>query len=235
MEQLSFGLEREEDSDGWRWYKKGDKKYISVTKSLEHITHQRFARAMVQAKPEEWREKAQKTANIGITIEGLVTADLKGELNLIPKEYEPHVEGWKKIKKEFEIEATSSQVQVYSDLYGYAGTIDLIGSVRGHPAIMDIKSGYISPKAAQQECAYAIALSEIQDKNWEEFDLVTLSIHRDGTVRDPFITVHKDWVARQYFAALQSFKGLYFSKLQKMNYQWLHDDAYEKYLQRRTP
>lgn len=72
----------------------------------------------------------------------------------------PYVEAWERFKVECKFIPTHIEERVYSETYGYAGTLDRIGTMPDRLAMIDIKSGEVYPSAGVQLAAYNRAAFE---------------------------------------------------------------------------
>jgi len=100
-----------------------------------------------------------------------------------------------------------SEVTIYSRKYGYAGTVDLLGTLAADSMILDIKSGGVWPEHALQLNAYANA--EFMDIDGEEVPMPkidrvgVLSVKEDSCTLVPmelservfesFVALRKAW------------------------------------------
>lgn len=72
----------------------------------------------------------------------------------------PYVEAWERFKAETRFLPTLIEKRVYSETYGYAGTLDRVGLMNDHTVLIDIKSGAVYPSAGVQLAAYNRAALE---------------------------------------------------------------------------
>lgn len=78
----------------------------------------------------------------------------------------------------------ASEVRVYDEARGYAGTIDLLGALPGHPKVLiDIKTGHVPPTVGPQTYAYARCLETFHER-------YALHLSFDGQFR---LTPLRDW------------------------------------------
>lgn len=113
----------------------------------------------------------KKAANIGTAahayIEWLTRKMMKEDPGLepeIPQESMIAVESWKDWAKEFTFIPLKTEHMVYSMKYGYAGTLDFYGYVKGKLTVGDYKTGKaIYNEAFLQNTAYRYAASELGD------------------------------------------------------------------------
>ena len=100
----------------------------------------------------------------------------------------PYLDAWKCFLKDFQASVIKTELSVGSDKYKYAGMIDKIAIIQNkYVALIDIKTGVVSPTAALQTAAYKQAFDETADEKIERRLVVKL----DKTGRY-FITVYKD-------------------------------------------
>jgi hypothetical protein len=70
----------------------------------------------------------------------------------------PYLVGWRKYRAESGIALLGSEVRLYDERLGYAGTCDVVGELNGQRAVIDIKSGAVPRTVGAQTAAYAHAL-----------------------------------------------------------------------------
>lgn len=227
-------LKRREDTDGWRWYTDTDKTsewFISCTKCLDSWVPDRVKKYMKKNSEAKQNKVLQQTADIGTAIHAAIEADLKGNepiLKSFDESGEWNIEkpfaNWLKMKKDYSITATHSEMTLYSEKMGVAGTADLIGTFSGKPALLDIKTGFYGIKAGPQMVAYLTMAKDLGIVG-PDCGLVGLHIHRDGEVSKPVVYEHYDWVFKTFTSALELFKADHFYKLKDMDWKWLYANA----------
>lgn len=219
---------RTEDEDGWRWYEGVDgRKYISVTQVLDVATHQRLTNWYKNNSAKKIEKVKLVTADLGTRIHKAVENDLKGVEQKIEPDVAPAFKEWLKLKAEHKIEAKVTERTLYSQVFGFAGTADIVGLFDGKLCVMDIKTGTYSIKTGWQLAGYKTCWEEAtKDMN---VGMVGISIHRDGRIGQPFVYEHYDFCFERFLACLEAWKGLYFNKLAKMNWPWLKRNAFKAY------
>ncbi|MHB0965551.1 MAG: hypothetical protein ACYC36_03765 [Bellilinea sp.] len=79
----------------------------------------------------------------GVAIHKMVELELAGDLDIssLPEWMLPYYTAWGKFVAETGFECVASEQQVYHNKLGYAGTVDLVGAMRGAGglALLDIK------------------------------------------------------------------------------------------------
>jgi len=79
----------------------------------------------------------------------------------IDQRLRPYVEAARMFREESGFMPTRVECRIYDDLYGYAGTFDAMGTIRGgHEVIVDWKTGALLPGHRIQMAAYASATGE---------------------------------------------------------------------------
>lgn len=219
---------REEDSDGWRWYTRGDQRFISVTQVLDVASHQRLNAWRTNNSKNKIQKTMQATAKIGTEIHDLVERDLKGQkVDELPELLDVPFQEWKTLKEEKNIKALLTEQTVVSEKYGFAGSLDIFGTgnFRKPFNVMDLKTGYYSVKAGWQMAAYRQAFLEQNKYSPDEVGMVGIQVHRDGGKVNVFEYEHYDFCLRTFLSCLEVFKGMYFTKLKKMEWPWLTQPA----------
>ncbi len=75
--------------------------------------------------------------------------------------YAPYVEAFRDVVKTYQIEPINTEMQVYHDSLGFAGTLDLHCRIFGTPAIVDYKTGVPPECVGLQTSGYDLALSRM--------------------------------------------------------------------------
>jgi hypothetical protein len=112
---------------------------------------------------------------------------------------DPVVIAFSKWQQAAQFEPIASERLVLSREHGYAGTVDLIGTLNGRLAVLDIKTGRgIYPEYKLQLAAYAIAWGEMSG----HFPEVCMNLH----VKSDFtITEANSFTATELFPLFQTF------------------------------
>jgi len=86
----------------------------------------------------------------------------KGELleDDLDERLAPYLDAWRRFKQNSDIVILNSELQVHSDIFRYAGTLDIECTMNGKEAIIDLKSGIVAPVTALQLAAYVMARYE---------------------------------------------------------------------------
>ena len=109
--------------------------------------------------------EAQASADLGTQMHSIIEGLLQGEEMPVPEQLEPAVRGWLKWRTEFaRWELQGSEVTVYDEELGYAGTVDALwyDPVGRRYVVVDWKtSAGLYPSALMQASAYAHAFDEM--------------------------------------------------------------------------
>ena len=137
---------REEDHTYWD----GTINYPSVTTILQEM-------GFVDS---TWFDEYSRTR--GTYVHKAVELYNKGELleDDLDERLAPYLDAWRRFKQNSNIIILNSELQVYSDIFRYAGTLDIECTINGHQAIIDLKSGIVAPVTALQLAAYVMARYE---------------------------------------------------------------------------
>lgn len=212
--------QRWEDKDCWRWYEASDgRKLISVTKVLDVLMHEKLKSWLIRNSEAKIEKTRTVTANLGTKLHEMIAKDLKGEEVIADPDAVEPFENWKGFRAKHRIQATDTEITCFSEKFGYAGTIDIVGVADGVKSIMDVKTGRVDVKAGYQMAAYQRAWREM---HVESLGMAALQIPRDGSEPTLFRYEHIDFCFQRFLCALECFKGLYFSKLKAMNWPYLY-------------
>lgn len=115
------------------------------------------------------QKEVRKAANIGSQTHALVEWNLKARLNLeigpAPEACDKAEWGfacWKDWARSVSLRPILIEQVVFSELYGYAGTLDLLAEVNGVLTVLDWKTGKrVYAEAHLQNAAYRTALREM--------------------------------------------------------------------------
>jgi len=242
VKQYSQEISREEDVDGWRWYKGPDgRKYASVTNILSCIQHSRLQNWWKKHGPKAIEKKTKRARDLGSADhDALETYIRRGE---VTQGHEDFIQAWSGFALEEGIIPIHSELMVFSPTLGVAGTIDIVGTIKGKPSIMDLKTGrFFGVKAGWQIAAYKYLFEELTAQ--AGFGMAGIHSRR---VDSPAITnpqekfdiklfqyVHMEFCLRRFLCVFEAWKGLYFSKLKQMEWPWLHSYSAEEKFRERT-
>lgn len=162
------------DDNDLRWYTFREKDYLSVTSmrkalGMPYNLHRWVVRQTLEAVqrdpnillPQEVKKgKMETPANVRGRIgrEAMKERDYKAErgsdvheyiangtpLSMVPKELQPFVESYANAVIQLGIKPLLAERQVFSDRYGYAGSFDLLATMRafdGDAHVVDLKTG----------------------------------------------------------------------------------------------
>lgn len=227
-------LIREEDQDGWRWYVTGlgtaQKRYISVTKVLDHIVHERLKKAFINTSKATMEKRRDLTAEQGNKIHHYIQEDLQGRKPVIEPDLQGVFDNWLKLKEENPLLHSMQEVQVEKYVFsplGFAGAVDIVALINGHRWIFDIKTGFYSVTAGWQMAAYKLALDQA---GLPVEGMGGISVNRDANKKPQFFKYeHMDFCLQRFLSAYETFKGLYYTKLDKIGFEHLHDFTPARY------
>lgn len=237
------------DKDGRWWYTfdgslQPDKIVPRVTNVLEIAVAEKMKNYYTNNSANKQKKVLKETANFGSRLHDLVERDLKGEEVVPDHEMADAFFRWTMFRQDHLISATHNEISAYSLEDGYAGTVDIIGNFTacGNPnccgakdeegnlvastfdgkAVMDLKTGFYSNKAGWQMAAYRRALIQMGVID-DSYGMVGLSIPRkEQYPTKGFPYMHIDFCELAFLSCFQTWKSLYFSCLNNMNWAWLH-------------
>jgi len=82
------------------------------------------------------------------------------DMDTVDEHVLPFFNAYLKFKAEYQWQVEKSEFHVWSDRYQYAGTADQMGRSAGVRAIVDFKTGQLSPAVGIQLTGYALAYAE---------------------------------------------------------------------------
>jgi len=238
-------------SDRTGFYKLSDGSTVpGVTQVLDLIVPPRLKTAISKRSYNANQKMLFSTGAEGKKIEQLCTLELLGgeTARLLAEtvgefEYQRILEQWVEFRLKHKITAIQTQLNVWSQKFGYAGSLDLYGNfdscgnkeccyydVHGL-CVMDFKSGFYSKKAALQMAAYAQGLNDMTKNS--VVGVIGLQVHRDGRYPKAFVTKEVHRSLKRFLYCLEIFKNEFWSELEKRNYHWLTRDSAEEYLKER--
>ena len=187
---------RETDSDGWRIYRDGETRYISVTTVLDYFVPQKLKNWFIKTNGEDVAKRKEETASKGSEIHDQAQQGTEDRLNRLMEEM-----GITPKDKEF----------VVSSKNGWAGTVDLTAYLDGKLYLIDIKTGQFG-HAALQLAAYTLAHNEAG--GGVEGNAV-ISLPRDPTQPAKWFEYSAHMEQNQYAwaCAFDVFKHAYYKKL----------------------
>lgn len=216
------------DKNGFQWYSfdksiQPDQIVPRVTSVLDIAVPEKLKNYFTNNSKAKQKKTLDVAANFGTRLHEAVEKDLKNEPHTLDVDLEDAFFRWGNIRDQYNIKAFKTEIQVHSKKEGYAGTVDIIGEFDGKPCVMDLKTGFYSVKAGWQMAAYrraAIEMGIIDDS----YGMVGISVpRRNGEDPKPFVYEHIDFCELAWLSCFQTWKALYFSKLNKMKWKWLFD------------
>lgn len=144
-----------------------------VTRVLDQV--QDFS--MVAAEVLERKRQIGKALHEAIDLGDELDPDTLDELVV------PYYGAWRKFMDETGFKPLCSEQRIYSNRYGYAGTLDTIGKLNHRSTLIDYKSAWdLHPATGPQTAAYlnGAAEMEICDRSLPRY---ALQLRRDGTYR----------------------------------------------------
>lgn len=215
-------LEPTYDEDGWRW--RGP--YISVTTVLGQAVVNKMLESYYKKTSYYQIEKTRaRTSKFGTDAHEYFAKILLGEQFDCPETHTQHVAKFQEWVLENAVKAEHCELTLVSEELGICGQADFIGTVGGEGELCDWKtSRRFAVTNGWQMAAYrrmAIEQGVINDS----YGLRGLQINRETAEIKSFKYKHLDYVEHKFLCALEVFKGLYDTKLRKLNWPWLDKRA----------
>lgn len=109
----------------------------------------------------------------------------------------PYLVGWRKFRRDTGFHVVQSEAPMHSDLYGYAGTPDKIGTLGRDVCVLDIKSGVVPFTVGPQVAAYQKLIEPMPRKRLcvqlipNDYRVHELKDPRDFAVFQSALNIHK--------------------------------------------
>jgi hypothetical protein len=115
-----------------------------------------------------------------------------------------YVQAWRAFRADYGFVPRLIEHRVYNPQYGYAGTLDRVGSMRdGTDIILDIKTGQAPHAVRYQLAAYAACLPHPRTRRRR-----CVELHQDGTYKViPYQTSDYQRDFNEFAAALETFRA----------------------------
>lgn len=149
----------------------------SVTQILQPLTAIEYAGVS--------RDLMDRAAALGRAVHRVIELDLLDDLdvNSLTEALHPYYLAWRNFQAMSGFACDLSEHRVHSARYGYAGTLDLAGTLNGRFVIIDAKRTAQVPRTAgPQTAAYRAALAEGVPQ-YAEAERYALHLRKDGTWR----------------------------------------------------
>jgi len=173
-----------------RYYTKNDKIYPSVTSILQHMPKNKFFENWLKDVGHNADFIVKKAADEGTQVHDAIERYLMGEkIEWIDGNgYSKYsLEVWKMILKFHEFWSTykptliESEIHLFSDIYNYAGTCDLVVELDGKRWLLDIKtSNSLHTSHNLQLAAYAQAWNELYEEKIDHIGIIWLKSSKRG-------------------------------------------------------
>lgn len=137
----------------------------------EPVTPEKFVEILLdEAGKGAHRTLLEKAANVGTQVHKRIEWTLKGELGIEREPVEPPLNSpqaqrswdrWLEWRVQVQLKVVAIEKAVFSGLFGYGGTLDLLAEVDGILSVLDFKTGKaVYSEAYLQNVAYRMALME---------------------------------------------------------------------------
>ena len=114
--------------------------------------------ATVKAVAARGKAERDRKGAIGTRAHQAVESYLLGQAPVLDDETTPLFEQYLRFEHDWRFTPEWSEGMVVSERYGYAGTFDLIGKLKGKRALIDVKTGsFLAPEMGLQLAAYGAA------------------------------------------------------------------------------
>lgn len=200
--------------------------FPSITTVRSIIVPPKLKKVISERSHKENVDTLKTTADIGTRRDDIFTAIMRGEEIKISPEEEPYVKAFRDMVERHQIEPVHTQITVYSDVLGIAGTADLVGRFTHcgdarccgpvpkeeydhRLCVMDYKTGFYGKGAGVQQMFYSKAGEEMG--LWKDAGVVGLKLPRSSPVYKCLPTGHLDYVWAGALANIQSFRYEMFS------------------------
>ncbi len=224
------------DEEGMRWYTRSDRDpndksewMPSVTTVSDHIVPKTLKNWHINNSAAKQEKTLKIAADFGTVMHKLVEDDLNGKDVVVPDSHKDAFEKWLEKKNLHCITPVKTEFSIFSERIGVAGTTDGLVMFKAEDehyarkSVYDLKTGFYSVKAGWQMAGYKLMLEEGYD--CEVIGMFGIQIPRDGGIAKVFPYTHYDWCINRFLDSLGTFKGLYYNKLSKMKWKWLHQEA----------
>lgn len=101
----------------------------------------------------------------------------------------PYLEAWKAFLRESGFVVASTERRLYSEPRGIAGTVDRVGTLKGRPTVIDLKTGGPERWHALQVAAYASMVREADGVPLAKIQRACVYLTHDGRYR---LEMHDD-------------------------------------------
>lgn len=182
--------------------------YIRVTHPLSYWVPPAFKAWLQSNTKEQAAQKMESAGNIGSEIHKVIE-NCKGDIALIPEVEHPEVrkgvEAFKQFWGEMKLTILAQELQIFSQRYGYAGTIDMIAvDEHGQIWVIDWKSGMYKANYGWQLAAYGMAFKE---HFGVEPRLMAVMLDKRSGKASKIAYEHNSHLEACYLGVLQAFAG----------------------------
>lgn len=210
--------------DNWRVYAKDDKAlangefYLSVTTVLSVVLDDGFKDWLLATNKPAFTKIMERSARAGTELHEEIQKVMKGETPDYSK-YQQAILNYENLQIEHKIKATEIEPRVYHEDYGYAGSVDAVGTFGEDTCLFELKTGKYLITAGWQAAAYKKAYEKVNNKELDR--MVGIHCHRDGSQAKVFKYRHVDTCFNAFLSALNVFRMNYFNKLMKLKWKWV--------------
>lgn len=220
-------IEMKSDADGWRLYYIGKTPLFSITTILGNtVANPKLAAWYKKTSEKKIEQVMTTTSDLGTRAHKAFESILKNEKPELTPDIQPLVQSFTKWKNDNNVKALHLEKTVFSKRYGYAGTLDFVGYVNGELTIIDWKTSknYKITNGWQMGAQRLAALESLNIS--KDCGLMGVQISRDSGELKTFKYQHIESVENAFLNSLEVFKMLYYNKLAKLEWPWLHQKAF---------
>jgi hypothetical protein len=211
---------RHKDDNGWGWYQ--DK--ISVTTVLGNaVAKPSLTNWHIKNSQKKIQQTQAQAFDYGNRFHKAIEDTFNGLNAQVDQDFKPGFDNFLIWKDENNVKPLYIEKTISSQKYGFAGTADFIGYVNGELMIADWKT------SKKYDITYGWQLGALRLAVQEELGLTCglggVQISKIDHQVKLFRYQHFEAVENAFLNALDVFKMLYWNKLDKLGYPWLHTKA----------
>lgn len=225
-------VSRENNDQGWRIYTINGKNYISVTTALDIVCDDASKDFYLSVTKESYAQIMYKTSTKGTRIHKAVEDHETTNIEDVEADLLPAYKSFLALKKKHNIKPVWYEKTLYSDVYGYAGSGDMLAQVDGKLCICDLKTGQYNFKHGFQVAAYRLAAIEMGLID-DSVGTCLIYCHRDGREGRIYTHKHFDFLEHRFLEALGLHRGLYANTYRSLEYPWKWETPLEEYFARK--
>jgi len=209
---------------GKRVYQKGDMIRPSISWATEHVVTEDYMNFLLGQTAQSYKAIMDRASDLGTTAHQaafnfMTTGESKlnedGTQLVIPSSLTACVKNIENFITQHGIKPIEKERKIFSEKYGYGGTLDLLADFHGKLTVIDWKTGKYSNKDLWKTEAYRRAWLEMTN---QEAETMVVYAPKNGDPIRTYSVQHNLYCFGMFLSCLNVWKGIVFNDRKKLGF-----------------